>query len=222
MTKQPIASLLLGGLVVALAATGSLWMQRQEAAIKRLGVVLSHIEERIGKLEDEGENAMALARATRLIQRSRTIGEALVAPEQPEERAAAVEPDADSESVPRRPLTQEETAARVETLLASYDRSISNDPDDPRWSVDTLRTAEAQVRSVLPGARIVEARCGGSHCKIVVEHARGDSDPAAAHDLQSLPPFNEGCSLTYTPATTTSPARSRIYLHKPQPGPSAG
>jgi hypothetical protein len=213
MGKSTVASLFVGVGLVALATLGAFWMKRQDAEVRRLRTDLAGVEARLDALKTESEGAFELARATRLAQRTRGEDDMLAQAEEAGERTQESPPEADK-GVPER-LTREESAVRAERLLSTYDEAVAGGADDPGWSVDTLRAAEAQVRTVIPGARILEARCGGGTCKIVVEHARGDNDPPGAHDLQDLPPFNAGCTLAHTPATATEPARSRLYLHKP-------
>ena len=105
--------------------------------------------------------------------------------------------------------------ARAEALLSKYDQDSLTPPIEPSWCNPTLRTAEASITSAVPGAHIVEERCGGDTCRLVVEHAVGDGVPLQNRGLLDVPPFDQGSTVTQTPPSGREPARSRLYVHRP-------
>lgn len=106
--------------------------------------------------------------------------------------------------------------ARAEAMLSRYDEDSGELPADPAWSTPALRAAQTTLAATVPGVRILEARCGGNTCRLLVEHAAGDNAPIYSHGLLELPPFDQGSTAAFTAAEGRQPARSRIYLHRPR------
>lgn len=211
--------------VLGLGVGGGYWLAGGQSAPRSEASALQaleRLERRLSSLERERARDARLLHAA--LARSSTaepdVG-ALVA-ERPLAEEDEDEPSSDAaEDAP--PQGQRELApspqaarARAQALLSRYDDDSDQLPADPAWSTPTLREAQATIAATVPGARILEARCGGKTCRILVEHAPGDSTPIYSRSLLELPPFDQGSTAAFTPAEGKEPARSRVYVHRPE------
>lgn len=216
--------------VVGLGSAGSHWLgQRQAAGDDRVArSKQARMLDRLGQLE---QRVLELEHAHAVDARLLQAALARAANERTEESKAALNepaaPDTDDEAdeVAEAPAVKsarqqldpspEAVRARAEGLLAKYDQDSLAPPVDPTWVNPTLRAAEASISSAIPGARVLEERCGGNTCRLVIEHAAGDDIPAQNRGLLEMPPFDQGSTLSPLPTSARDPARSRVYIHRP-------
>jgi hypothetical protein len=215
MVAKWTAVLILGGGLVAMGYWSAGAKAPQADIEVQLRARVATLEQRVAALEqtrsvDALQNTLSVAQAVASA-RERTITQdpaahEAVADEQAEARSGKLD------------MSREAQQARADAYLAKFDETINSQPRNEAWSGPTLREARTTIISALPGARIIEERCGGDVCRIVVEHAAGDTESPRDKDLLSLPPFDQGSTVAYTPADGRNGARSRLYLqHTSQP-----
>lgn len=209
---------------LGLGLGGGYWLAGgQSAPRSEAGVLheLDRLERRLASLERERSRDAQLLRAALSQAWTAALDVGAEVPEQSLAEDADDERDVDSaEDAPvtaqrQRDASAEAARARAEAMLSKYDDDSEQLPAEPTWSTPTLRAAQATIASTVPGARVLEARCGGNTCRIVVEHAPGDNAPAYSRSLLELPPFDQGSTAAFTPAEGKEPARSRVYVHRP-------
>jgi len=205
---------------------GRRWRERDTVAR------VAALEQRIHELELAREtDATALRNVLASVAKvaavsGRAAGEAVARDAYAEQGAA---PASDADQSPRRghataadDRSPEALQGRREAFLAGLDQAIERPPTDPSWGIPTLREAEAAVASTLPGARIVDKRCGGDLCRIVVEHGSGEDASAADADLMQLSPFNRGSTIAHAPGNGREATLTRIYLSRTTAGAAHG
>jgi hypothetical protein len=115
-------------------------------------------------------------------------------------------------TVDRSPAAQQ---ARIDAHLKGLDRVLEAAPSDPAWSTSTLREAGATLASKTPGARIIEQRCGGDMCRLVLEGPQDGEGSLDEAELLHLPPFDHGSTIARVPSSGNGTERVQIYLKRP-------
>lgn len=190
-------------------------------ADRELSAQVAKLDSRMRVLERERESTSvsvdkSLANVMRVaVASERVAAEAVARLQAPPVAEASPEGEAkpsEGATVDRSPAAQQ---ARIDAYLKSLDKVLDAASSDPAWSASTLREAGRTLASKAPGSRIVEERCGGDMCRLVLEGPPNGEGSLDEHELLGLPPFDHGSTVARIPSSGDGTERLQIYLKRP-------
>lgn len=110
---------------------------------------------------------------------------------------------------PRRDLEQK-AAAENKRIALELEKVFTTEPIDAAWSLETTRTIRGALGTGLEGARVEEAGCASSLCRIVFTHTAPDGQRELSGRIDALDTFKTGLFFDYDKEST--PPRTTLYV----------
>jgi hypothetical protein len=194
--------------ILALAAAGSLLA----AAAYFIGTrhAPPKSEQADAKLASE---LLALQREVQSLKQTRTRTSPA---NQPSEHAAEAETVSPPPPAPAAsdapPVSQDDEEAAAETnrkIASELDDRYTKEPADPAWSVGNVRKIR-DVAATLKGARLIDANCATSLCRVVLGHSEIGEQSELGRQLVALDPFTHGVFYSYD--KTPGALKTTLYV----------
>lgn len=140
-------------------------------------------------------------------------------PALPIARADLAQPEAPAAPPP--PAQAQPTEAELlAQFAAELEDKFHGEPLDRAWSVEMTTQIRSTVRESLPSARLLEAGCASSLCRVVLRHDSLEEQRKLGFTLASAVPFQHGVFYDYDatanpPTTTLYVAREGALLRTP-------
>ncbi len=161
---------------------------------------LEALERDVSTLEKQLRQRPALAPSLPL-----EVSRPPAAPGGPGHEAEAVTP-----SLPRSPEELAQRSQGLVTELASHlDERLETEPLDRDWSSEQLRRMEDAIRG-LGRTQLLQATCGSTLCRVVVDHESTEDQQQFALDAGPLEPFHAG--VFFQPDAQARPPRTTLYV----------
>jgi hypothetical protein len=99
----------------------------------------------------------------------------------------------------------EASQQRDAKFAAALDRRLEQEPVDGSWRMDSLRAIQTSLAELAPRARLVDATCASTLCRVVVSHESPADQRALGSAIAEHPPFDQGTHYvrSFDPPTTT-------------------
>jgi type IV secretory pathway VirB10-like protein len=192
--------------ILALAAAGSLLA----AAAYFIGArpAPPKSEQADAKLASE---LLALRREVQSLKQTQTRTALANQPSEHAAEANAAPPPAPAAS-DAPPVSQDDEQAAAETnrqIASELDARYTKEPADPAWSVANLRKIR-DVAATLKGARLIDANCATSLCRVVLGHNELGEQSELGRQLVALDPFTHGVFYSYD--NTPGALKTTLYV----------
>jgi hypothetical protein len=158
------------------------------------------------KLESE---LTALRKEVQLLKQTRMAVPAKAAPVHAPAADSTRRPEPEPSDAP---FSEDEEKAAEETnrqIAADLDARYTMEPVDGAWSAGTVRKIRDAAGS-LKGARLLEANCAASLCRVVLGHAATDEQHDLGMQLVALDPFKTGVFFDYD--KTPGALKTTLYV----------
>jgi hypothetical protein len=113
--------------------------------------------------------------------------------------------NASADRLPERTPEQKQMEA-AQTLEAKFE----SEPIDAAWSVTMVREIRAALSSAAPAARVLQANCATSFCRVVLGHDAEDDQREFASQVAATKPFQEGVFYDYD--QTPKALKTTLYV----------
>jgi hypothetical protein len=110
------------------------------------------------------------------------------------------------------PVSQDDEEAAAETnrkIAEDLDARYTKEPADPAWSVGNVRKIR-DVAATLKGARLLDANCATSLCRVVLGHNEIGDQYGLGRQLVALDPFTHGVFYSYD--KTPGALKTTLYV----------
>lgn len=129
-----------------------------------------------------------------------------------QERAASVARPAALQTAPVAPVRAPAAQPQPQEVdtVAELEERLDSEPRDPAWSAAMTAEIKSAVSASAPSARVLEASCASSLCRVVLRHESADDQKAIGLTLASVGPFRNGVFYDY--GTTPNSLTTRLYV----------